>query len=184
MARWSSGLRLRPLTPATRVRISYGSPLWATKEKKIVGVYSDEGPPVPIPNTAVKLISAENTWGAAPWEDRATPTFLYASIAQSVEHAAVNRGVTGSSPVWGAKEKRPPCGGLFSFPLASLHGSLTYPAAVARPRAAAVNCIERERPQCGKKRARNGKKHRETRVRTQSVSTMFLTDINFGIASP
>ena len=105
MARWSSGLRLRPLTPATRVRISYGSPLWATKEKKIVGVYSDEGPPVPIPNTAVKLISAENTWGAAPWEDRATPTFLYASIAQSVEHAAVNRGVTGSSPVWGAKRK-------------------------------------------------------------------------------
>ena len=39
-----------------------------------VGVYSDEGPPVPIPNTAVKLISADNTWGAAPWEDRATPT--------------------------------------------------------------------------------------------------------------
>ncbi len=27
MARWSSGLRLRPLTPATRVRISYGSPI-------------------------------------------------------------------------------------------------------------------------------------------------------------
>ena len=113
MARWSSGLRLRPLTPATRVRISYGSPLWATKEKKIVGVYSDEGPPVPIPNTAVKLISAENTWGAAPWEDRATPTFLYASIAQSVEHAAVNRGVTGSSPVWGATEKGLPEGSPF-----------------------------------------------------------------------
>ena len=30
------------------------------------------------------------------------PTF-FALIAQSVEHAAVNRGVTGSSPVWGAK---------------------------------------------------------------------------------
>ena len=39
-----------------------------------VGVYRDEGPPVPIPNTAVKLISADNTWGAAPWKDRATPT--------------------------------------------------------------------------------------------------------------
>ena len=26
----------------------------------------------------------------------------HALIAQSVEHAAVNRGVTGSSPVWGA----------------------------------------------------------------------------------
>ena len=27
----------------------------------IVGVFIDEGPPVPIPNTEVKLISAENT---------------------------------------------------------------------------------------------------------------------------
>ena len=31
------------------------------------------------------------------------PTF-FALIAQSVEHAAVNRSVTGSSPVWGAKK--------------------------------------------------------------------------------
>ena len=28
--------------------------------------------------------------------------FLIALIAQSVEHAAVNRGVIGSSPIWGA----------------------------------------------------------------------------------
>ncbi len=33
-----------------------------------------EGPPVPIPNTEVKLTSAENTWVATPWEDRETPT--------------------------------------------------------------------------------------------------------------
>jgi len=26
-----------------------------------VGIYDDEGPPVPIPNTEVKLIGAENT---------------------------------------------------------------------------------------------------------------------------
>ena len=32
------------------------------------------------------------------------PTF-FALIAQSVEHAAVNRSVTGSSPVWGAMKK-------------------------------------------------------------------------------
>ncbi len=103
----------------------------------IVGVDDVEGPPVPIPNTVVKLNSAENTWAAAPREDRSTPTlflkisfpFLYsflhfstfcfffsvlfsffllfftaafsslrALIAQSVEHAAVNRGVAGSSP--------------------------------------------------------------------------------------
>ena len=80
VARWSSGLRLRPLTPATAVRIRYGSP----KRKKYgkhrianrVGVDSEEGPPVPIPNTVVKLFSAENTWRAAAREDKATPTFF------------------------------------------------------------------------------------------------------------
>ena len=39
-----------------------------------VGVYRDEGPPVPIPNTAVKLISADNTWLEAAREDKAMPT--------------------------------------------------------------------------------------------------------------
>ena len=40
----------------------------------VVGVFSDEGPPVPIPNTAVKLISADNTWLEAAREDKAMPT--------------------------------------------------------------------------------------------------------------
>ena len=39
-----------------------------------VGVYNDEGPPVPIPNTVVKLIRAENTWMETSREDRSTPT--------------------------------------------------------------------------------------------------------------
>ena len=39
-----------------------------------VGVYDAEGPPVPIPNTVVKLSSADNTWRAASREDRMTPT--------------------------------------------------------------------------------------------------------------
>ena len=87
MARWSSGLRLRPLTPATRVRISYGSPK-DHNDRNVdedrqdilrvavyeVGVYDDEGPPVPIPNTVVKLIRADNTWREAAREDRSTPT--------------------------------------------------------------------------------------------------------------
>ena len=80
MARWSSGLRLRPLTPATRVRISYGSPYdykvytilqtIGLKGQFIVGVDCDEGPPVPIPNTVVKLICAEDTWLEAARENR------------------------------------------------------------------------------------------------------------------
>ena len=74
-----------------------------------VGVDDAEGPPVPIPNTEVKLSSAENTWLATAWEDRKTPTFVYlitqyrySSIAQSVERMTVNHDVTGSSPVGGA----------------------------------------------------------------------------------
>ena len=80
MARWSSGLRLRPLTPATWVRIPYGSPknqqlqfIYVIKRVKlfyIVGVDCDEGPPVPIPNTEVKLICAEDTWLVTARENR------------------------------------------------------------------------------------------------------------------
>ena len=43
-------------------------------EKKIVGVYDDEGPPVPIPNTEVKLVRADNTWLETARKDRSTPT--------------------------------------------------------------------------------------------------------------
>ena len=44
-----------------------------TKEP-IVGAYGDEGTPVPIPNTEVKLIRVENTWLETAWEDKAVPT--------------------------------------------------------------------------------------------------------------
>ena len=82
------------------------------KYKRIVGVDDAEGPPVPIPNTEVKLSGAENTWLVTAREDREMPTqsthpngcfALYSSIAQSVERMTVNHDVTGSSPVGGAK---------------------------------------------------------------------------------
>ena len=69
---------------------------------KIFGDYNREEPPVPIPNTEVKLSSADDTWLETARENRSSPNF-YSSIAQSVEHAAVNRRVVGSSPTWGAK---------------------------------------------------------------------------------
>ena len=56
-----------------------------------VGVFNGEGPPVPIPNTEVKLIGADNTCLATDWKDRSTPTqrvwfnaepFVYAFLAQ------------------------------------------------------------------------------------------------------
>ena len=39
-----------------------------------VGTFSGEGPPVPIPNTAVKLTSAKNTCLETDRENRAAPT--------------------------------------------------------------------------------------------------------------
>lgn len=43
-------------------------------KEKVVGVFCDEGTPVPIPNTVVKLIYADNTWLATAREDRSMPT--------------------------------------------------------------------------------------------------------------
>ena len=47
-------------------------------EKGIVGVNDDEDPPVPIPNTVVKLTRADNTRRAASREDKSTPTQITA----------------------------------------------------------------------------------------------------------
>ena len=39
-----------------------------------VGDFNVQGPPVPIPNTVVKLHCADNTWLATAREDRSLPT--------------------------------------------------------------------------------------------------------------
>ena len=45
-----------------------------SKVLEIVGVTNAEGPPVPIPNTEVKLCSGENTLREAAREDSSMPT--------------------------------------------------------------------------------------------------------------
>ena len=50
----------------SRVRVPEGVPK--------VGVINGEGPPVPIPNTEVKLTRADNTWLEAARKDRSMPT--------------------------------------------------------------------------------------------------------------
>ena len=42
----------------------------ANRHTRKVGAYSGEGPPVPIPNTEVKLACAEDTWREAARENR------------------------------------------------------------------------------------------------------------------
>ena len=39
------------------------------------GDHSDRVTPVPIPNTEVKPVSADGTWGVIPWESRTSPDF-------------------------------------------------------------------------------------------------------------
>ena len=41
---------------------------------QLVGVDDAEGPPVPIPNTEVKLSGAENTWLVTARKNRKMPT--------------------------------------------------------------------------------------------------------------
>ena len=43
---------------------------------KFYGGHSKEDPPVPIPNTEVKLFSADGTARATVWESRSSPYFL------------------------------------------------------------------------------------------------------------
>ena len=45
-----------------------------TDDKRIVGPFNAQGPPVPIPNTEVKLRSAENTLLETVRENRSGPT--------------------------------------------------------------------------------------------------------------
>ena len=57
----------------------------ATKSSLLlVGVDDAEGPPVPIPNTEVKLCGAENTRREAVREDRARPTQMTQRISESI----------------------------------------------------------------------------------------------------
>ena len=69
-----------------------------------VGTDYGEGTPVPIPNTEVKLTCAEDTWLVTARDNR-WRQHRYSSLAQLVEHAAVNRRVVGSSPTRGARKR-------------------------------------------------------------------------------
>ena len=59
-----------PKTPASHAGNEGSNPSRVTN---ICGVYYGEDPPVPIPNTVVKLVRAENTWRAASRENRSMP---------------------------------------------------------------------------------------------------------------
>ena len=43
----------------------------------VSGGYGERETPLPIPNRAVKPLSADGTWLARAWESRSPPVFLY-----------------------------------------------------------------------------------------------------------
>ena len=55
------------------------------------GENDGEVTPVPIPNTEVKLSSADDSWGLPPVKIGIRQIFIYSSLAQLVERPAVNR---------------------------------------------------------------------------------------------
>ena len=63
---------------------------------------SEKVTPVPIPNTEVKLLSANGSWGISPCESRTSPGLVLFRSSSVVELSAVNRSVVGSNPTCGA----------------------------------------------------------------------------------
>ena len=63
-----------------------------SRKKRLASADSAQDPPVPIPNTVVKLSSAENTCLETDREDREVLalSFIYSPLAQSVERRTVN----------------------------------------------------------------------------------------------
>ena len=70
-----------------KVRCSVLKVLEIFYKNKIGGVDGGEDPPVPIPNTEVKLTSVDNTWLATAREDRATPPYFVIFLHSSVGRA-------------------------------------------------------------------------------------------------
>ena len=55
---------------------------------KVSGGNNGEDTPVPIPNTEVKLSSADDTWVVTPWESRSLPD-LYESLMVNCHKAFI-----------------------------------------------------------------------------------------------
>ena len=63
------------------------------------GNYCEKDPPVPIPNTVVKLLCAEDSEGFPFVKAGHRRSCLIGGLAQLGEHLPYKQGVTGSSPV-------------------------------------------------------------------------------------
>src|SRR6202035_4940368 len=71
------------------------------------GGYGEGETPLPIPNRAVKPLSADGTWPARAWESRSPPVYLSASPAPA------GLAAFGHTPIAGARERAEPRRGVW-----------------------------------------------------------------------
>ena len=64
------------LTTGFTLLFGYLFILYSITDYTLFGGHSGEAPPVPIPNTEVKLFSADGTAWATMWESRSPPIFF------------------------------------------------------------------------------------------------------------
>ena len=84
--------------------------------QEICGDYSGEDTPVPIPNTEVKLLSADDTWRATSWESKTLPLIsLFGPMVKRLRHRPFTAVTRVRFPVGSPKEKQTPMGSVFSF---------------------------------------------------------------------
>ena len=63
--------------PSEATMVPYGKEIKSAKKNtRFFGGHSEEAPPVPIPNTEVKLLSADGTAWVTMWESRSLPILL------------------------------------------------------------------------------------------------------------
>src|ERR1700761_5441039 len=73
--------------------------------RPVSGGYGEGETPLPIPNRAVKPLSADGTWPARAWESRSPPVFQFGAL-----HSAID----GNDVMAGAERAREPGGGAGS----------------------------------------------------------------------
>ena len=81
-ARESRGAECTEVHEHRRRRAATQRRVKKTSEKS--GDNSEEVTPVPISNTVVKLLSADDTWWEAAWESRTLPVFLFPGFKKSI----------------------------------------------------------------------------------------------------
>ena len=89
-------------------------PMCMSTLEEICGDYSGEDTPVPIPNTEVKILSADDTWRATSRESKTLPLIsLFGPMVKRLRHRPFTAVTRVRFPVGSPKRKTCPSGHVF-----------------------------------------------------------------------